>query len=71
MTKKEFEYLSVGDKVKKNSLALDKTQNPSKLVDIVIHGVVERFNSNCSQCLIKWNDGFTSWYGRLTIELDK
>lgn len=66
MTKGQWFKLKAGDKV------VYKTWKPvdGKPFDVVLNGTVVRMNSNHSQAFVKFgNDGFESWYGRLTLEL--
>jgi len=43
----------------------------TKPVDVILHGVVVKSNSNGSQVLVKWDDSdYESWYGRLGIEFE-
>lgn len=69
MTKKQWNNLRPGHKLKVKSLALDRTQQPEKLVNVIKEAEVIRFNSNCSQVLIRYGDGFEKWIGRLGAEV--
>ncbi|MFA6570297.1 MAG: hypothetical protein WCT77_03595 [Bacteroidota bacterium] len=50
---------------------IDKTENPPKMVNKNVYGVVEGFNSNRSQARIKWNHKSCIYHGRTRIELEK
>lgn len=68
MTKKEWNNLKIGkSRVKKMSSDWDKDK--TKIVEVERHGVVTRSNSNCSQVIVQWDNGISSWYGRTQIEM--
>jgi hypothetical protein len=70
MTKKEWSNLRVGHTIYCKSLKFDKSGNESKIVRCTLKGEVIEFNSNSSQCKVKFEDGIELWKGRLGIESD-
>jgi len=73
MTKKEWSSLTIGSKVRTETLVFSHELNgvgQRKLVSKQITGKVRRFNSNCSQVLVEWiEEPMDRWYGRLGLEL--
>jgi hypothetical protein len=66
MTKKQWNLLRPGDRVKQG---LEPNATKTALVKVTWFATVTRFNSNGSQCLIKYDSGNEIWKGRLGIEL--
>ena len=63
MNKKQWLMLKLGQSVKMDWPQLDGTVKQYT-------GTVIRFNSGCSQALIKWDNGNERWHGRLSIDLN-
>jgi hypothetical protein len=70
MTKKEWSSLRVGHTVYYKSLRLDRSGIKPELVSHNLKGIVISFNSNSSQCKVKFENGVEIWKGRLGIEID-
>jgi len=62
MTKKEWSNLWTDSRVTMTREQLDGTTK-------VYKGTVLKLNSNRSQALVKWDDSWENWYGRLGIDL--
>ena len=68
MTKKEWNNLQVGARVKKEWPDIKN----GKFEMNTLYGTVKRFNMNGSQCTVTWGDSIQEiWEGRLGIEIVK
>ena len=70
MTKPQWRNLRIGQKVWKEHLDLKWIDGKCVSEKVCLYGVTKKFNANCSQVLVKWdNTDNEIWYGRLGIEI--